>query len=102
MTTEDTAKLEEMVMTKMTASDGLAPVRCEGLLESLLTPCPAAPGACPAHTAAAAKGSFAAAGEALRVRGGARQGRVRACGGRHTRAKENCRGRRGAAPRARN
>eukprot|EP01050_Picozoa_sp_SAG11_P001593 SAG11_NODE_70_length_18450_cov_14.704975_14_plen_88_part_00 len=56
---------------EMTASDGLAPARCGGLLASLLTPCLAAPGAGLAHTAVETERSFVAAGEALRARGGA-------------------------------
>eukprot|EP01050_Picozoa_sp_SAG11_P023985 SAG11_NODE_4984_length_1703_cov_2.989401_1_plen_113_part_10 len=86
----------------MTASDGLAPARCGGLLVSLSTPRLAALGAGPAHTAAAARRSFAAAGEALRARGGATQGQVRACGGRQVRTTESCGTRQGAALKARN
>eukprot|EP01050_Picozoa_sp_SAG11_P004779 SAG11_NODE_315_length_10858_cov_14.578977_2_plen_116_part_00 len=82
----------------MTASDGLAPARCGGLLASLLTSRLAALGAGPAHTAAATERSFVAAEEALRVA----QGQVSVCGGRHARATRRCGGRRGAAPRTRN
>jgi hypothetical protein len=86
----------------MTASDGLAPARCRGLLVSLSTSRLAALGAGPAHTAAATRRSFVAAGEALRVKGDARRGQGRACGGRHVRATESCGNNQGAAPMARN
>eukprot|EP01050_Picozoa_sp_SAG11_P041860 SAG11_NODE_18972_length_476_cov_31.464191_1_plen_78_part_01 len=76
---------EEAEVATMTASDGLAPARCGGLLVSLLASCPAAPGAGPARTAAAtARSSFVAAGVALCT--GTVQGQGRACGGRQARA----------------
>ena len=60
-------------MLTMTASDGLAPARCPGLVSSLRSPRPAALGAGHATTPATAELKFAAAREALRVaRGRAR------------------------------
>ena len=59
-----------MGRSTMVASDGLAPARCEGFVKNLLALRPAARGAGQACTRAAAKGSIAAAGAALRAEQG--------------------------------